>query len=65
VYPTPIVAGRTYHLKVVASGSRFLVYLNNGTAPIIDATDASYASGRFGINIFAGTALLQNVNVSP
>jgi fructan beta-fructosidase len=65
VYPTPIVAGRTYHLKVVASGSRFLVYLNNGIAPIIDATDASYASGRFGINIFAGTALLQNVNVSP
>jgi fructan beta-fructosidase len=65
LYSTPIVAGRTYHLKVVASGSRFLVYLNNGTTPIIDATDTSYASGYFGLNIFEANALFQNVNVSP
>jgi fructan beta-fructosidase len=65
LYPTPIVQGRTYHLKVVAQGSRFLVYLNHGTTPIIDATDTSYASGRFGLNAFESLALFQNVNVGP
>ncbi|ADO68071.1 Levanase [Stigmatella aurantiaca DW4/3-1] len=65
VYPTPIVAGRTYHLKVVANGARIQVYLNNGTAPVIDATDTSFASGLFGLNAHDATALIQNVNVSP
>ncbi|EAU63040.1 hypothetical protein, partial [Stigmatella aurantiaca] len=63
--PTPIVAGRTYHLKVVANGARIQVYLNNGTAPVIDATDTSFASGLFGLNAHDATALIQNVNVSP
>ncbi|WP_199243333.1 hypothetical protein [Vitiosangium sp. GDMCC 1.1324] len=65
VYPTSIVTGQTYHLKVVANGSRFLVYLDNGTAPVIDATDTAYASGLFGLNVYASTGLFQNVNVSP
>ena len=65
VYPTPLVAGRTYHLKVVANGSRFLVYLDNGTVPVIDATDTAYANGRFGLNVYAGTGLIQNITVSP
>ncbi|MDC0712586.1 glycoside hydrolase family 32 protein [Stigmatella sp. ncwal1] len=64
-YATPILAGRTYHLKVAAQGSRFLVYLNNGTTPIIDASDTSYASGRFGLNAYNAVALIQNVTVSP
>jgi fructan beta-fructosidase len=65
VYSTPIVAGRTYHLKVVANGSRIQVYLDAGTVPVIDATDTAYASGLFGLNVHDATALLQNVNVSP
>ena len=62
-YPLQVVRGRTYHLKVVAQGSRFRVYLDHGDAPVIDATDASYASGHFGLNVFNGTAVMQNVNV--
>ncbi|MFL5346368.1 MAG: hypothetical protein ACJ8AT_16385, partial [Hyalangium sp.] len=65
LYPTSIVTGQTYHLKVVATGSRLRVYLDNGTVPVIDATDTAYASGRFGLNVYAGTGLFQNVNVSP
>jgi fructan beta-fructosidase len=65
LYPAPIVTGRTYHLKVVAQGSRLQVFLNNGATPVIDATDTTYASGRFGLNVHAATAIIQNVNVSP
>jgi fructan beta-fructosidase len=62
-YATPITRGRTYHLKVVANGSNFKVYLDHGTQPIIDATDTAYASGRFGLNVYDGTAVLQNTAV--
>jgi fructan beta-fructosidase len=63
-YPTPITAGRTYHLKVVASGSRIQVYLDHGRTPVIDATDTTYTSGRFGVNVFNGTAVFNNVNLN-
>lgn len=60
-YPTTIVAGRTYHLKVVASGASITVYLDG--AMVIAATDTAYTSGRFGANVFAGTAEFQNLDV--
>jgi fructan beta-fructosidase len=63
-YATPIVEGRSYHVKVVAAGSRIRVYLNNGSAPVIDATDTTYTSGLFGANVFNSNALIQNVQVS-
>ncbi|WP_432824505.1 GH32 C-terminal domain-containing protein [Dactylosporangium sp. CA-092794] len=64
VYNTPITVGRTYHLKVVTNGSRIRVYLDQGATPVIDATDTAYASGRFGVNVFNGTAVFGNVNVN-
>jgi fructan beta-fructosidase len=60
-YATPIVRDRTYHVKVVATGSRFQVYLDHGTAPIIDATDDTYATGRTGANVFGGSAVIGNI----
>ncbi|MGW3811072.1 GH32 C-terminal domain-containing protein [Micromonospora sp. NPDC005113] len=64
VYHTPIVRGQTYHLKVVAQGPSIKVYLDGGSTPIIDATDDSFASGQFGLNVFNGTGQFQNVRVS-
>ncbi|MFI5914832.1 GH32 C-terminal domain-containing protein [Dactylosporangium sp. NPDC051541] len=61
-FATPILEGRTYHLKVVAQGSAFTVYLN-GTR-VIDATDTTYSSGYLGVNAFAGTATFQNITVT-
>ncbi|MGW6441730.1 glycoside hydrolase family 32 protein [Lentzea sp. NPDC055074] len=58
----PIVRGRTHHLKVRATGARIQVWLDHGTSPVIDATDTAYASGRFGANVFRGTATVQNLN---
>ncbi|SCG55581.1 levanase [Micromonospora siamensis] len=60
VYPTPVSRGRTYHLKLVASGSSLKVYLDHGATPVIDATDTAYATGRLGVNVFAGAAVAQN-----
>ncbi|MER7281592.1 glycoside hydrolase family 32 protein [Dactylosporangium sp. NPDC000244] len=57
-YATPIATGRFYHLKVVTTGSRIRVYLDHGAGPVIDATDTTYTSGRLGLNVFHGTAVL-------
>jgi len=62
--PTPIVPGRFYHLKVVTTGPRIRVYLDDGATPLIDVTDSTYPSGRFGVNAFNATATVQNLNVN-
>jgi len=64
-YPVDVQLGRTYHLKVVADGPRLRVYLDGGAEPIIDAVDDTIPSGQFGLNIFFGTAVIQNVRVGP
>ncbi|MET7419075.1 glycoside hydrolase family 32 protein [Dactylosporangium sp. NPDC005555] len=63
-YPTAIVPGRTYHLKVVAVGASIKVYLGNGTTPVIDATDTAYSSGYLGANVYDGSAVVQRLNRS-
>lgn len=62
--PAAITAGRTYHLEVVATGPRLQVYLDHGTTPIIDATDATYPSGLLGANVYAGTGTVQNLTAN-
>ncbi|MFJ8007471.1 glycoside hydrolase family 32 protein [Streptomyces fagopyri] len=61
-YATPIAAGSTHHLKAQTNGSRIRVWLDNGSTPVIDATDATYTSGLFGVNVYSGTATVQNLN---
>jgi fructan beta-fructosidase len=61
-YATPIAAGRTYHLRVVATGARFQVYLDR--LPVIDATDTAYTSGRLGVNLFNGQATFDNLQMN-
>lgn len=64
-FATPILAGRTYHLRVVATGARLRVYLDRGATPVIDVTDDAYADGLLGVNVFGGSAVLQNLACSP
>ncbi len=59
----PITTGRTYHLRVVAGGSRIQVYLDHATTPVIDATDSTYSSGYLGVNVFNGSAAVQNLTM--
>lgn len=64
-YPLDVRLGRTYHIAVVAQGSRLRVYLDRGATPVIDAVDDTIASGQFGLNVFSGTATIQNVRTGP
>ena len=64
-YPLDVQLGRTYHLKVVATGPRLRVYLDGGTTPVIDAVDDTIGSGQFGLNVFNGVGVVQNVRVGP
>jgi fructan beta-fructosidase len=62
-YTTAIQVGvTTYHLKVVTLGSNIKVYFNNGTNPVINYTDATPTlNGMFGLNVFSGTAVFQDI----
>lgn len=64
VVPTTITSGRTYHLRVVASGAHLQVYLDHGSTPVIDATDSTYSSGYLGVNVFNGSATVQNLTLN-
>ncbi|MFD1044983.1 hypothetical protein ACFQ1S_04920 [Kibdelosporangium lantanae] len=63
-YATPVIEGRTYHLKARTDGARIRVWLDNSADPVIDATDTAYGSGLFGVNAFAGNTTAQNLIVS-
>jgi fructan beta-fructosidase len=60
-YGTPILEGRSYHLRVAATGSRLQVYFDHGSSPVIDVTDGTYAAGLLGVNVFHGTGRFQNL----
>ncbi|MBY8879961.1 glycoside hydrolase family 32 protein [Actinacidiphila acidipaludis] len=64
VQSTPITEGRTYHLRIRTDGARIRVWLGSATDPVIDATDTTYTSGRFGVNAFGGNVVAQNLTVS-
>jgi hypothetical protein len=63
--PYTFVANTWYHLKIVANGTSIKVYFNNALTPVIDVTDATFASGKFGMNAWAGVSLFDNVKAEP
>jgi len=63
-YPTPVIEGRTYRMRVQTQGSRVRVWFDNSADPVIDATDTTYSSGLFGVNAFAGNTTAQDLTVS-
>ena len=64
-YATPLERNHAYHLKVQVVGDRFQVWFDHSATPVIDATDDAFDSGQFGINMFRGTAVIQNVDEQP
>ncbi|KOS04605.1 GH32 C-terminal domain-containing protein [Paenibacillus polymyxa] len=56
--------GAIYHLKVSVEGSHLKVYWDEGYSPIIDVVDTTYTSGYLGLNVWNGSALFQNIQVS-
>lgn len=54
-----------YHLKIVANDKNIKVYFNNNATPAIDSNDATYVRGQFGLFVWNGTAVFDNVKASP
>lgn len=50
-----------YHLKAVTSVENIQVFFNGETTPVLNVNDSTYKSGRFGINVWNGTAIAQNI----
>jgi fructan beta-fructosidase len=49
---------------VRTTGAHIRVWLDHGATPVIDATDATYASGRFGVNAHAANTRTQHLAVT-
>ncbi|OBA08281.1 beta-fructosidase [Paenibacillus polymyxa] len=62
--PVELQEGDIYHLKVKVEGSQLKVYWDEGYHPILDVVDTTYASGYLGLNVWNGSALFQNIQVS-
>lgn len=59
----PVVAGRSYHLRVTASGADIRVYVDDMTTPKLVATDATHTTGANGVRAYNAAAAFDNVAV--
>ncbi|WP_405057611.1 glycoside hydrolase family 32 protein [Kribbella sp. NBC_01505] len=59
--PLQVERGRTCHFTVQTAGPNIKVALDG--KQVIDAIDTAHAAGQFGMNVYNGTALVQNVSV--
>lgn len=56
-----IETGKTYHFEIHAKRSAIKVFLDGYAEPVIDVQDTAYSSGKFGLNVYNGTAYFQHV----
>lgn len=61
-YPYKLKSGTTYDLKVKARGEHIVVYVNG--VPIIDKTDGTYVSGKFGLFAEAPYVVLKDFSAA-
>ncbi len=59
----PVVTGRSYHLRVTASGSDLRVYVDDMTTPKLTATDGTFTSGANGVRVYDTAATFDDVVV--
>jgi levanase/fructan beta-fructosidase len=60
--PLTVERGRAYHFKITATGPNLKVWLDG--QPVIDAVDNENSAGQFGMNVFRGTGVFQNLELS-
>lgn len=56
-----IVAGKPYRLRVVATGSRLKVFVNDTASALISATDTAFDGGLIGLRAHQGAATFDDV----
>jgi hypothetical protein len=62
--PATIDANVSYHLTVVATGSKISVYFNGATTPLLTVTDSTYTTGAIGLRAHDSAAAFDNVNAT-
>lgn len=63
-YEFPTHDYQPYLVKVEARGATIQVWLNHGSKPVLTYTDpAPVLSGRFGVNIYGGSGLIQDLRM--
>jgi len=60
-----IETGKTYHFEIHVNGPAMKVFLDGYAEPVIDVHDTAYSSGKFGLNVYNGTAYFQHVYATP
>ncbi|MFD1956631.1 GH32 C-terminal domain-containing protein [Paenibacillus thailandensis] len=60
--PAFIQRGTAYHVKIEANGPHIQIYVNGQS--VIDVMDGTFAEGHFGVNVFGGQAVYQNVQAT-
>ncbi|WP_203288575.1 GH32 C-terminal domain-containing protein [Metabacillus sp. cB07] len=53
--------GKLYHVEVHAAGDHLKIYFDGYADPTISVTDSAYSSGKYGLNVYNGTAFFQHV----
>lgn len=62
-FQTTILTGETYHLKVVAQGSKIEIYLNHSEIPAISVTDSSFYAGQVGLRVCDSKTTFDNLSI--
>lgn len=53
--------GKRYHVEIHADGNDIKVYFEGYADPAISVKDSAYSSGKYGLNVYNGTAFFQHV----
>ncbi|MGG4489822.1 GH32 C-terminal domain-containing protein [Metabacillus idriensis] len=57
--------GKNYHVEIHAAGDDLKVYFDGYADPAISVKDSAYSSGKYGLNVYNGTAYFQHVYAEP
>ncbi|TYO69852.1 beta-fructosidase [Rossellomorea marisflavi] len=57
--------GQTHHVELHVVGASIKVYVDGYEEPAIDVVDSAYSEGRFGLNVYNGSAIFQHVYATP
>lgn len=59
----PVEVGRSHRLRVMATGERIHVYVDDMAKPKLEATDSTFKTGRVGVRVWETGATFDNVDV--
>lgn len=62
--PISLDPNAPHHLRVIAAGNDFKIYVDNMTTPVIDQRDATYAAGSVGLRAYSDSARFSRMRLN-